>query len=72
MLVVNRSITPEEQRNQPASQYILPTLVGSTTSLGEVRKDDKDVDVMFFVFADLSIRTTGKFSLKFNLFRLEE
>ena len=46
------------------------TLVGNTTASGHLIEDFEDAQRMavYFVFADLSVRTEGSYSFKFRLF----
>ncbi|BFZ56564.1 hypothetical protein PYCC9005_003611 [Savitreella phatthalungensis] len=46
-------------------------LMGSLVASPSVMLDDNDRECTFFVFPDLSVRTEGRYRLRFSLFKLE-
>ncbi|ORY81447.1 velvet factor, partial [Protomyces lactucae-debilis] len=69
--------SPEAGRTSPpahrtaSTQKVTRVLMGSLVTNSIQLEDDQGVEGSFFIFPDLSVRTEGRYTLKFTLFSLE-
>ncbi|KAI9088811.1 velvet factor, partial [Phlyctochytrium arcticum] len=67
-LVVNPFIQPSKTAPSPDPATLSKTLVGSLVSFCQPLTNEKGETGMYFAFPDLSVRVSGRFRLRFDVF----
>ncbi len=66
----NSAVDGNNQSDVSASTKITRVLMGSLVASPSILADESGVEACYFVFPDLSVRTEGKYRLRFTLMRL--